>query len=154
MHYEALDEKRQTLLPAIGVFKKEFYLAGGTALALQIGHRVSVDFDFYTEKDFGTEDMYERVQKVFGQVSRTQESQNTLAIVVQDDVRISFMKYRYPLIDACVETEYLRLASITDIGCMKLSAIVSRCELKDYVDLFFILKKLPLAALIISLVEK
>ena len=154
MHYEALGERRRALLPALAAFKKEFYLAGGTAFALQIGHRVSVDFDFFTEEDFETKDVYEQVQKVFGQVPRTQESSNTLAIVVQDDVRVSFMKYQYPLIDACVDTEYLRLASIPDIGCMKLSAIVSRAELKDYVDLFFILKHLSLTALLANLSKK
>ncbi|MDP2665759.1 MAG: nucleotidyl transferase AbiEii/AbiGii toxin family protein [bacterium] len=154
MHYEALDEKRRALLSALGAFKSDFYLAGGTALALQIGHRVSVDFDFFTEKDFDTEELYERVQKVFGEVARTQESPNTLAIIVQEDVRISFMKYRYPLLGACVETEHLRLSSIPDIGCMKLGAIVSRSELKDYVDLFFILKHLSLTALLVKLAEK
>lgn len=154
MHYEALDEKRRALLPALGAFKKEFYLAGGTALALQIGHRVSVDFDFFTEEDFETEDIYERVQKVFGQVPRTQESLRTLAIVVQDDVRVSFIGYRYPLLNACVDTEHLRLASIPDIGCMKLSAIVSRAELKDYIDLFFILKHLALPELLADLAKK
>src|SRR3989338_1456702 len=111
MHFEALDDKRRALLPALGAFKQEFYLAGGTALALQIGHRVSVDFDFFTEKDFGTEELYERVQEAFGQVPRTHESPNTLAVVVQDDVRVSFMGYRYPLLETCTDTEYLRLAS-------------------------------------------
>ncbi len=154
MHYEALDEKRQALLPALGAFKKDFYLAGGTALALQIGHRVSVDFDFFTEKDFETGDLYERVQKVFGPVPRTQESSGTLAIVVRDNVRVSFIRYRYPLLDTCVDTEYLRLASVSDIGCMKLGAIVSRAELKDYVDLFFILKHFPLVELLIGLSRK
>lgn len=154
MHYEVLDEKRRALLPALSSFKKDFYLAGGTALALQIGHRVSVDFDFFTEKDFDTEVLYERVQQVFGPVPRTQVASNTLAIVVQDDVKISFMGYRYPLLDACIDTEHLRLASIRDIGCMKLSAIVSRSELKDYVDLFFILKHLSLTELLINLSKK
>ena len=154
MHYEALDKKRLALLPALDAFKHEFYLAGGTALALQIGHRVSIDFDFFTEKDFETEEMYERVQKIFGQVSRTQESFRTLAVVVQDDVRMSFMGYRYPLLETCVDTEHVRLASILDIGCMKLSAIVSRAELKDYVDLFFILKRLPLTELLAALSKK
>lgn len=154
MHYEALDKKRRALLPALAAFKKEFYLAGGTALALQIGHRISVDFDFFIEENFETEDVYERVQKVFGQVPRTQESSNTLAIVVQDDVRISFMKYQYPLLDARVDTEYLRMASLSDIGCMKLNAIVSRAELKDYVDLFFILKHFSLTQLLANLSKK
>lgn len=154
MHYEALDEKRQALLPALGRFKEDFYLAGGTALALQIGHRVSVDFDFFTKEDFETDVLYERIQKVFGTVPRTQESPRTLAIVAQDDVRMSFIGYSYPLLDACVDTEYLRLASIVDIGCMKLGAIVSRAELKDYVDLFFILKQISLTELLIDLSKK
>lgn len=154
MHYEALDEKRRALLPALGSFKQDFYLAGGTALALQIGHRVSVDFDFFTEKDFETNELYERIREVFGEVQRTQESSNTLGIVVQDDVKISFMKYQYPLLNECVDTDYIRLASIPDIGCMKLSAIVSRAELKDYVDLFFIFKQVSLTQLLTDLSEK
>lgn len=154
MHYEALDEKRRKLLPTLGAFKEDFYLAGGTALALQIGHRVSVDFDFFIERDFDAEELYERVQKVFGEVVRTQESHNTLAVIVEDDVRISFMTYRYPLLDVLVETEYLRLASLSDIGCMKLGAIVSRSELKDYTDIFFILKKFSLTELLIKLSKK
>lgn len=154
MHYEALDEKRRALLPALGAFKEDFYLAGGTALALQIGHRVSVDFDFFTEKDFDAEELYERVRKAFGEAVRTQESRNTLAVIVEDDVRISFMTYRYPLLGAWVETEHLRLASVPDIGCMKLGAIVSRSELKDYTDIFFILKNLSLTELLIKLSKK
>lgn len=154
MHYEALDEKRQALLPSLGAFKKDFYLAGGTALALQIGHRVSIDFDFFKENDFETGNLYERVHEVFGEVARIQESQNTLSVVVQGDVKISFIKYRYPLIDKCIETKYLRLASLSDIGCMKLGAIVSRAELKDYVDLYFILKSFPLVVLLDTLTKK
>jgi hypothetical protein len=154
MHYEALDEKRRALLPALGAFKKEFYLAGGTALALHVGHRVSIDFDFFTEKDFETEDVYEQVQQVFGKTLRTQESPRTLAVVIQDDVRVSFMGYRYPLLETCVDTEHMRLASLPDIGCMKFGAIVSRAELKDYVDLFFILKRFPLPQLLTNLSKK
>ena len=126
MHYEALDKKRQVLLPSLRAFKK----------------------------DFETEDLYERIREAFGEVVRTQESQNTLGVVVQDNVRISFMKYRYPLLDVCLETEDLRLASLSDIGCMKLDAIVSRAELKDYVDLFFILKKFSLVTLLAKLDQK
>ncbi len=82
MHFEVLDEKCRALVPASVAFKKDFYLAGGTALALQVGHRVSIDFDFFTEEEFETEDIYERVQEAFGSVPRTQESFRTLAIVV------------------------------------------------------------------------
>jgi len=154
MHYEVLDEKRRALLPALGAFKKDFYLAGGTALALQIGHRISIDFDFFTEGDFETAVLYERVQAALGPVPRTQEASRTLGIIAQDDVRMSFLGYAYPLLEPCVETEYLRLASLLDIGCMKLGAIVSRAELKDYVDLFFILSRVTLLDLISGLAKK
>lgn len=154
MHYEALDEKRQALLPAFADFKQDFYLAGGTALALQIGHRVSVDFDFFTEQDFETDELYERLRKTLGQMPRTQESHRTLAIVAKEDVKISFIGYDYPLLSAPIDSDYMRLASVLDIGCMKLGAIVSRAELKDYVDLFFILKRIPLPELLESLSKK
>jgi len=154
MHYEVLDEKRRELLPALGVFKKDFYLAGGTALALQIGHRISIDFDFFTEGDFETTVLYERVQAALGPVTRTQEAPRTLGVVAQGDVRLSFLGYSYPLLEPCVETDYVRLASLLDIGCMKLGAIVSRAELKDYVDLFFILSRIPLPDLIAGLARK
>lgn len=154
MHYEVLDEKRRALLPALGAFKKDFYLAGGTALALQIGHRISIDFDFFTEDDFDVANLYERVQAALGPVLRTQEAPRTLGVVAQSDVRMSFLGYAYPLLEPCVETEHLRLASLLDIGCMKLGAIVSRAELKDYVDLFFILSRIPLPDLIAGLARK
>lgn len=154
MHYEVLDEKRRALLPALDSFKKDFYLAGGTALALQIGHRISIDFDFFTEANFSTEDLYEQIHTIFGQVPRTQESSRTLAVIVHDDVRLSFIGYRYPLLAPCVEIEYLRLASMADIGCMKLNAIVSRAELKDYADLYFILKQRSLQDLLADLAKK
>lgn len=154
MHYEVLDKKRKALLPALGAFKNDFYLAGGTALALQLGHRISVDFDFFTNVDFDTVALYEHIEKIFGPVARTQESPNTLAIIVGEDIKASFMAYRYPLLEECVETEHLRLASIADIGCMKLSAIVSRAELKDYVDLYCILKNISLSDLLAKLAKK
>ena len=154
MHYEVLDSKRQALLPALEAFKDTFYLAGGTALALQIGHRVSIDFDFFTPDQFDTRTLFDQVRAVFGEVPRTQEADHTLAVVVESDVRVSFMGYAYPLVEPIVKTEHLRLASIADIGTMKLNAIVSRAELKDYVDLFFILKHIPLTNLLVHLANK
>ena len=65
MFSEILDRKRKTLLPLFKAFKEEFYLAGGTALALQIGHRDSIDFDFFCEKDFDPQTLLKNLKDIF-----------------------------------------------------------------------------------------
>lgn len=154
MHYEILDKSRTALLPKLAAFKKDFYLAGGTALTLQIGHRTSVDFDFFTDQPFDTETLFNIVQTLLPDATRIQEAEQTLGIVTGDGIRVSFYRYRYPLLNPCVETEHLRIASVLDIGCMKLSAIVSRAELKDYVDLYFILNEMSLPELLTASAKK
>ncbi len=157
LDYSVLDQKRRGALPKFEELRSDFYLAGGTALALQMGHRDSVDFDFFTEREFDTTTLYERVKTLFGgvhEVLKTQEARNTLSVLVEGEIRISFFSYPYSLLEPCIEDEYLRVASIRDIGCMKLSAVVSRSSRKDYVDLYFILKRIPLYDLLASAAEK
>ena len=67
---------------------------------------------------------------------------------MNQNIKISFFHYPYPLIDTLIEDEWMRIASIKDIACMKLSAIVSRATNKDYIDLYFILQKINLAQLL------
>jgi predicted nucleotidyltransferase component of viral defense system len=156
MFYTILDPKRQALLPLFTHFKDRFYLAGGTALALQIGHRDSIDFDFFAEEPIDTVALFDEVQKIFvgHALVKTQDERNTLGIIVDDSVKISFMSYPYKLIQPTLDEPFLRLATITDIGCMKLSAVVGRATLKDYVDLFYILKQIPLADLLRNAKDK
>jgi predicted nucleotidyltransferase component of viral defense system len=150
MHLEILDQKRKDLLPIFTQFKSRFYLAGGTALALQIGHRQSVDFDFFTDDDIDTEKLFEEIRECFKthDVTIYQEEKNTLGILIDSEMKVSFMKYGYSIVSAPIDTDFFRLASILDIGLMKLSAITSRAELKDYVDVFFILKQISLQELL------
>lgn len=130
-----------------------FILPAGTALALQIGHRDSIDFDFFTVEPFDTKLLFAKIESHFTShiLLRVQDELNTLEIIVDGTIRLSFMTYPYTLITPVVTTEFFDLASITDIGCMKLSAITSRTAYKDYVDLYFILKEIPLDSLINSL---
>mgnify|MGYP001595150747 CR=1 FL=1 len=150
MLYNILDTDRKKLLPFLTTFKQHYYLAGGTGLALQIGHRKSEDFDFFTLQPFSTTDLFDEVQKYL--VNRTlvkiQEEKNTLIILVNDVIKISFFYYPYPLLEPLLEQKSVKIASVVDIGCMKLSAIVSRATLKDYVDLYFILKSVSLKELL------
>ena len=156
MHLDILDDQRSSLLPLVRGFKSRFYLAGGTALALQIGHRDSIDFDFFSPESFDTAELFAECEKVFaGHVlKKTQDERDTLSILVDNIVSISFLGFPYPLIESLVVTENLDLASTTDIGCMKLSAITSRSAMKDYVDLYFILQSVPLSKLLDSTATK
>jgi len=149
MHKDVLDKTRQDMLPALRVFKDDFYLAGGTGLALQIRHRRSVDFDFFCPESFDTEALFDTARKKFSDqsVTRIDQSQDTLHMSV-DGVQMSFFRYKYDLIDDLIETINLQLAAIPDIACMKLSAVISRATTKDYVDIYYILQDYSLEELL------
>ena len=150
MHWNILDDNRKKILPLLTNISSNFYLAGGTGLALQIGHRDSVDFDFFTQGEFDTVSLFENIRIVFEghSIAKTQEEKNTLSILIDNSIKVSFMKYSYELLKPLVITEFFPIASEEDIGCMKLSAITSRSMMKDYVDIYFILQKISLRDLI------
>ncbi len=156
MFYDILDKKRLVVLPKLSFLKGRFYLAGGTGLALQLGHRDSVDFDFFTKENFDTFELYKELLQIFGQenVSKTLEEKNTLYVVLNGNIKLSFFSYPYSLLEPTVEEEFSDIASVADIGCMKLSAVVGRASEKDYIDLFFILKQISLTALLSKATEK
>src|SRR3989344_3015422 len=145
MFYDILDKKRIEILSFFNLFKDRFYLAGGTGLALQIGHRDSIDFDFFTQSHIDTAKLFNELRDGFAdrQIIRTLEEKDSLNVIVDGSIKLSFFRYPYILIKDCLDEENLRIASIEDIACMKLSAIVSRAVEKDFVDLYFIIKKIP-----------
>jgi hypothetical protein len=151
MFWSILDEERRQFLPALEVGRAEgFYLAGGTALALQIGHRDSVDFDFFKPDGFDTARLFERLKEEFSSSSlvKVQDERNTLGLIVSESIKLSFMSYPYDMLRPLVAADHLDLADIVDIGCMKLSAITGRGTMKDYVDLYFILQRIPMHELL------
>ncbi len=145
-----LSENRRKILSSFVSWKNEFYLAGGTALALQIGHRDSVDFDFFNNHSFDSNVMIQKLTKIFDNKSFkvTQVEKNTLSILLQSEIKISFTTYDYELLNSLISTDYMNIASIPDIACMKLSAIMQRSALKDYVDLYEIMKVYSLEQLL------
>lgn len=154
--YDILDEERKRLLPLFSGFKNNFYLAGGTGLALQIGHRDSVDFDFFTSESFATDKLYEQILISFKdyEIKKIQEEKDTLSVLIKNKIKVSFFAYQYPLLEPLTESEYFKFCSLLDIGCMKLSALVSRNLQKDYVDLYFISQKIGLETLLNSVENK
>ncbi len=113
---------------------KHFYLAGGTALALHIGHRYSQDFDFFCADEFNNE-WLKRVLSTVGILKVFQNKKGTLEGILRS-TRFSFFHYPYPLLQPLVQFESIKLASITDIALMKLSALSSRGSKKDFIDLY------------------
>ncbi|MDP3988880.1 MAG: nucleotidyl transferase AbiEii/AbiGii toxin family protein [bacterium] len=151
LHWNILDKKRLDILPLLQqVVGGGFYLAGDTGLALQIGHRDSIDFDFFLNQDFDTKDIARHIESVFlkHEVAFIQEEKDTISCTIDGTVQLSFLSYYYPLQKPLIVTEFFPIASVEDIGCMKLSAITGRSVEKDYVDLYFILQQLPLAELL------
>lgn len=156
MFLNILDKKRLNILPFLKALKKDFYLAGGTALAFQIGHRDSIDFDFFIKKNIDTGKLFGKLKETFEnhEILKVQEEKNTLTVIIDEEIKLSFFSYPYALIDKLIDTENFKIASIKEIGCMKLSAITSRATLKDYVDLYFILEKIKLPELLAKAEKK
>lgn len=141
IHWDVLDERRINLTEDLSFLKTDYYLAGGTALALQIGHRKSIDFDFFTENNFDEDELLEKFRKKLDKrnLKVIQKKENTLSVNI-DGIEVSCFTCNYPLLKPLIETEYIKMASVKDIAAMKLSAITSRATMKDYVDLYYILQ--------------
>jgi predicted nucleotidyltransferase component of viral defense system len=123
-----------------------FYLAGGTSLALQIGHRQSEDLDFFTQSEILPARITEQLQNI-GELSVSQEESRTINAVL-NDVKVSFLSYPYPLAYPLIELDGRLLADERDIAAMKLSAIAGRGAKKDFFDIFFLLQKYSLREMI------
>ncbi len=115
----------------------DFVLVGGTALALQIGHRISIDFDLFTDKAFDEQVLADYLRKSY-QFEMDFISANTLKGEIEG-IQIDCIAHQYPWIEKTATNENIRLASLYDIAAMKLNAIAgSRTRLKDFIDIAFL----------------
>lgn len=143
-HLDILTERQKDLLPKFRHFKdKGFYLAGGTGLTLQLGHRTSADFDFYSLKTFSNEELALRIKKSVENLKIIQVQENTL-ILECEDVLTSLFFYPYPLLMPLIKTKDILIASLEDIAAMKLVAIIQRGIYRDFIDMYYLIKKLGL----------
>lgn len=123
-----------------------FNLVGGTSLALQIGHRFSIDIDMFGETEINDIEFTEELSN-FGKVVTIKKSKNIIVYSV-DGIKVDFVNYNYPLLDKLIIVDDIRMVSDKDIAAMKLNAIAGRGSRKDFIDLYFLLKKYSLKEMI------
>lgn len=154
MHQEVITSKARKIFDKLKHFP-EFYLAGGTALALQLGHRISVDFDFFWGKDI-PKDLLSKVRRIFkGFEIKIVVNHSEQLTVVVEGVNVSFVRYPFPVISRSIKYQEVKILSALEIAAMKAYALGKRATLKDYVDLYFVLKgKIGTLEDIIMLCEK
>ncbi len=139
MHPETLTPNAGALVPGLSRFS-DFYLAGGTALALQIGHRISVDFDFFSAEPIekGLLPKLKRAfpnEKVIPAVNNPDE-----LTAMANGVKITFLHYPFPPRQRLTEYEKIKLLGVKEIAAAKAYTVGRRGEYKDYIDLYFILR--------------
>lgn len=121
-------------------------LVGGTALALQIGHRKSIDLDFFGLIEASSQELIEAL-RALGNLIILKDSTN-IHIYILNGVKIDIVNYNYPWIDEAIESDDIRMASLKDIAAMKVTAVVGRGTKKDFIDIRFLLQDLSLEQLL------
>ena len=139
MHKEILSEKQLELLPLIAQFGREYYLAGGTAVALHIGHRRSIDFDLFKCSSLNHKKNLSRISDFGLQYDVTRRVADQMNVTV-GDVKVTFLEYPFN-VEAQIRFEnIIRIPELIDLSAMKAYALGRRSKWKDYVDLYYILK--------------
>jgi len=133
-------------------YLKQFFLVGGTALSLQIGHRISVDLDLFTDKDYSTDELIPLLLKDYSVTPILQHPQTLICKI--NGVKVDFIRFRYKTIRPVIEEKGIRMLSVDDIAPMKLDAITGRGRKKDFYDLFFLIKRYSIEQLLNLYLEK
>lgn len=149
-----LSSKQKGVLGKLTMFQQNgCYLAGGTALALQLGHRTSLDFYFYTPQKIENNDIVSPLQQAFSSLEISNLSEGTVQIVASG-VNLSLFYYPYPLVDHLLDFPPIKLASLQDIAAMKVIAVIQRAKQRDFWDLYYLIRRLGLSAILQATYKK
>lgn len=144
MFTNILEEKTLKLLKSFKnkSLPEKTYLAGGTAIALQLGHRSSLDLDFFSENEFNENQWLQKLEKEFN-FKLLQKDWQTLTGEIEN-VKFSLFYYKYPLIENKVSLDNLSIASLEDLSAIKLDTLISRGTKRDLIDIYFLAQKFGL----------
>lgn len=146
-YLQTLNDRQLVLIQGLDFFGPEVYLAGGTGLALQLGHRTSLDFDFYSKIHFDSQKLVASFQEKSKDLIINRIVKDTL-ILTADGVSFSLFYYPYKLIGKKIELKGIKIASIQDIAAMKLIAVAMRGKRRDFIDIYYLLEKYSLSDLL------
>lgn len=147
MHSEILSKEQVELLPILQKFSKKFGLVGGTAIALHLGHRRSIDFDLFSAKEFKNTDLHRQMEN-FVKIDSIIVKKGGEFTFSAKGVKITFYNYPFALEYNCRLEKYFRLPDLLTLAAMKAYALGRRAKWKDYVDLYFILQQHTLAEIV------
>ena len=148
LHYQTIDSSTLELLrklQGLPIFSK-MRLVVGTSLALQIGHRKSIDIDLFGELNVAFEVLIDELRNIW-EVRPLNNSKNIHCLLI-DGIKVDIVNYSYPWLSSQLEVDNLVLAKVEDISAMKLNAILGRGSKKDFIDLYFLLKQFSLKELL------
>lgn len=139
MHLEILNESQQKLLPLLNKFKKQFYMVGGTAIALHIGHRLSIDFDLFKNGVIKAKAITTKFETQKEQFIVTLNIDGQLNMICRD-VKFTFFNFPYDIPHDILIEKSVSIPTLLDLAAMKAFELGRRSKWKDYLDLYFILK--------------
>jgi hypothetical protein len=140
LHLEILPKEQRILWEELGATPKHFTLYGDTALALQLGHRESIDFDFFSKERFQAKDIYNAIPYLKNS-SIMQEAEDTLTCIVERDkkeIQVSFfgdIDFTNKIENPIIADNGISIASKKDIAGTKMATILDRVAIKDYLDI-------------------
>lgn len=140
MHKEILNDKQLELLPIMATFRREYYLVGGTAIALHLGHRRSIDFDMFKPSTINHKKNLDKLAEAGFHCMVTRRVSEQMNLIV-NDVKVTFFQYPFPVEPTERFESFFRLPSLLQLAAMKAYALGRRSKWKDYVDLYFLLKE-------------
>jgi len=138
MHLEILSNQQRELLPLITQFKRSFYLVGGTAIALHIGHRRSIDFDLFTPKIIHKTHILKKVSEFPYHQKMLFSDVDQIHLFV-NGVKLTFFHYPFPVEHSDMLDNVISMPSLLTLAAMKAFALGRRAKWKDYVDLYFLM---------------
>ncbi|MCF8248072.1 MAG: nucleotidyl transferase AbiEii/AbiGii toxin family protein [Saprospiraceae bacterium] len=141
LHFQTVEPATLELLKELqsSPFLEKFYLVGGTAIALHLGHRMSIDLDLFSFEDFDSSELYEKLRDKYQTVEDVITSDATLLCFI-NKIKTDFIRYKYPPSSPAIIEEGIRLLALDDLVSMKLSAIAGRGKKKDFYDIYFLLR--------------
>lgn len=137
---KVLTKKQKLVFTKLKPLKQIGVLSGGTALAFQLKHRRSYDFDIFTQKEISLNLSWE-IRKIFGKIEVVQESENELTLFTSSKVKITFFYYPFKPLYKIIKTSSISIFDWRDIAADKAYTLGRRPIWRDYVDLFFIIKR-------------